>query len=60
MTDDRLNNGPPDARRNSTDYDFPQGWGLMSAEQKSEWFLQERVCRQASRQECTTENFSHE
>lgn len=40
----------PEAKPNSTDYDFPKGWGLMTPEQKNEWFYEERSRRQASRQ----------
>ena len=35
---------------NTTDYEFPEAWGLMSAEQKAVWFLRERCRRQADRQ----------
>lgn len=38
---------------NNTDYDFPQGWGLYDDEQKSDWFLGERVFRQAVSQKTT-------
>jgi hypothetical protein len=37
--------------RNTTDYDFPPMWGQMTAEQKHEWFVRERVFRQACRQD---------
>ena len=37
--------------KNTTDYDFPSMWGRMTDEQKSNWFLRERVFRQACRQE---------
>lgn len=36
---------------NTTDYDFPEMWGRMTAEQKNEWFVRERVFRQACRQD---------
>jgi len=36
---------------NTTDYDFPEMWGRMTAEQKSDWFVRERVFRQACRQD---------
>ena len=36
--------------RNSTDYEFPAGWGLMSDAEKCEWYKQERAFRQACRQ----------
>lgn len=32
---------------NSTDYDFPEGWGLLTDEQKAQWFLRRRTYRQA-------------
>ena len=35
---------------NSTDYDFPDGWGLFTPEQKDAWFKRERCFRQACRQ----------
>jgi len=35
---------------NRTDYDLPQGWGSMSEEQKSQWYLRQRVWRQINRQ----------
>lgn len=37
-------------RKNNTDYDFPSGWGLFTPQQKSDWYLRERVFRQACRQ----------
>lgn len=37
--------------RNKTDYEFPDGWGLMTPEQKNQWFIRERVFRQACRQD---------
>lgn len=36
---------------NTTDYDFPEMWGRMTAAQKNEWFVRERVFRQACRQD---------
>jgi hypothetical protein len=36
--------------KNSTDYEFPEGWGLYSDKQKHDWFVRERVFRQAVRQ----------
>ena len=36
---------------NNTDYDFPETWGLMSDEQKNDWFVRERIFRQACRQD---------
>lgn len=34
-----------------TDYDLPEMWGRMSDQQKHEWFVRERVFRQAIRQD---------
>jgi hypothetical protein len=51
MTVDKLKEDPPDLQTNSTDYNLPPNWGLMSDEQKSEWYLRERVYRQACRQD---------
>jgi hypothetical protein len=36
--------------KNRTDYQFPDGWGLMGAEQRDRWFTRERVRRRARRQ----------
>jgi len=36
--------------RNTTDYEFPDSWGLMTDEQKADWYTTERVRRQAHRQ----------
>jgi len=36
--------------RNRTDYQFPDGWGLMEDEQRDRWFKRERVRRRAHRQ----------
>jgi hypothetical protein len=36
--------------RNRTDYQFPDGWGLMADEQKARWYTRERVRRRARRQ----------
>ena len=36
--------------KNTTDYDFPPMWGKFSDEQKCEWYIRERVLRQAIRQ----------
>ncbi len=36
--------------RNTTDYEFPPGWGLMSDAEKCEWYKQERAFRQACQQ----------
>jgi hypothetical protein len=36
---------------NTTDYEFPDGWGLYSDAQKNAWFIRERVFRQAIRQD---------
>lgn len=35
---------------NTTDYDLPEVWGLMSPEERSLWFFEERSYRQALRQ----------
>jgi hypothetical protein len=40
-----------DRTLNDTDYEFPQGWGLYSDEQKHQWFVRERVFRQSVRQD---------
>jgi hypothetical protein len=37
--------------RNTTDYDFPPMWGQFSDQQKCEWYIRERVFRQAIRQD---------
>lgn len=39
---------------NDTDYEFPNGWGLMSDQEKSDWFTQERARRQARQQDTAT------
>jgi hypothetical protein len=36
--------------RNRTDYQFPDGWGLMADAQKARWYTRERVRRRARRQ----------
>ncbi len=36
---------------NTTDYDFPDGWGLFTPEQKNAWYIRERVFRQACQQD---------
>jgi hypothetical protein len=36
--------------RNRTDYQFPDGWGLMAAEERDRWYKHERVRRRARRQ----------
>ncbi|WP_372909508.1 hypothetical protein [Salinigranum sp.] len=36
--------------RNRTDYQFPDGWGLMGTEQRHRWFTRERIRRRARRQ----------
>jgi len=36
---------------NRTDYDFPAMWGRMSPQQKNDWYVRERVFRQACRQD---------
>jgi len=36
---------------NNTDYDFPEMWGRMTPKQKNDWFVRERVFRQACRQD---------
>jgi hypothetical protein len=36
--------------KTTTDYEFPVDWESMSAEEKNEWFKQERARRQAERQ----------
>lgn len=48
---DELYKDPPSLSKNTTDYDLPQGWGGFTDEQKSEWYLQERVFRQACQQD---------
>lgn len=35
---------------NTTDYNFPDGWGLYTPEEKSMWFERERSFRQAREQ----------
>ena len=35
---------------NTTDYEFPEVWGLMTDEQKQMWYALERCMRQAERQ----------
>lgn len=37
--------------KNETDYDFPPMWGKFTDEQKCEWYIRERVFRQAVRQD---------
>jgi len=37
--------------KNNTDYDFPEMWGRMTDEEKHDWFVRERVFRQACRQD---------
>jgi hypothetical protein len=37
--------------RDTTDYTFPEGWGLYTPEQKHHWYVRERVFRQAVRQD---------
>lgn len=39
--------------KNTTDYDLPETWGLMSDEEKSAWYVRERVFRQAIGQDTT-------
>lgn len=34
-----------------TDYDLPDMWGRMTDQQKHDWFVRERVFRQACRQD---------
>jgi len=34
----------------NTDYNFPDGWGLLSDEEKCEWFLEQRILDQMERQ----------
>ncbi len=36
--------------RNTTDYVFPETWGLMDPEQRSVWYDSCRALRQAQRQ----------
>jgi len=36
--------------KNSTDYVFPETWGLFTDEQKCEWYEQERAWRQVKSQ----------
>lgn len=36
---------------NNTDYHFPKDWGLRTPAQKHEWYVRERVFRQAVRQD---------
>ncbi len=35
---------------NTTDYTFPEVWGLMTDDQRVLWFAEERAYRQAQRQ----------
>lgn len=35
---------------NRTDYELPDGWGQMTPQQKSQWYLSQRVWRQINRQ----------
>jgi len=44
--DPREKGGP-----NSTDYNFPEDWGLWTDEMRSDWFTRHRVARQAARQD---------
>jgi len=37
--------------KNRTDYVFPEDWGLRDSDQKDFWYKQERVYRQAMRQD---------
>jgi len=37
--------------KNRTDYVFPEDWGIRDSGQKDFWYKQERVYRQAMRQE---------
>lgn len=53
MSAEKANEEPPDPIKNSTDYDLPRNWGLLSDEEKSSWYLRERVFRQACRQDTT-------
>jgi len=34
----------------NTDYNFPPNWGMLTDEQKAEWFLEQRVRDQMKRQ----------
>lgn len=36
--------------KNTTDYVFPEDWGLRTPEQKDAWFKEERSFRQVMRQ----------
>jgi hypothetical protein len=36
--------------KNTTDYVFPEDWGLRTPEQKDAWFKEERAFRQMMRQ----------
>jgi hypothetical protein len=36
--------------KNTTDYNFPDGWGLYTDEQKDQWYKEQRTYRQAMRQ----------
>jgi hypothetical protein len=38
-------------RRNQTDYEFPDAWGLYTDRQKHEWFVRERTFRRAIAQD---------
>ena len=40
--------------KNNTDYEFPEAWGLMTDEEKCEWYTWERTRRQANRQLAAT------
>lgn len=39
------------SKKNTTDYVFPEDWGLRSATEKDFWYKQERAYRQAMRQD---------
>jgi len=37
-------------RSNTTDYNFPEDWGMWSPEERADWFLEQRVRVQLKRQ----------
>jgi len=54
MTEENeLHKDPPTGLKNRTDYDFPNGWHNLTQEEKHDWFVRERVFRQAIRQDTT-------
>lgn len=39
--------------KNTTDYVFPNDWGIRTPEQKDQWYKEERDYRRAMRQDTT-------